>query len=105
MEQYRQTLLGRALADVLGALASEIPDEIEKPLEPLPPMYTHQSMDLTAKVESFNRFMGKWSLQVQLTPDSLTLDQNLVDLHLPTTESSMEMLVKMEEAHSAVGRP
>jgi hypothetical protein len=100
MEEYRPTLLGRALADVLqemerdGAIAEADSDVLfamfdhamraefaaaepkprkseAPPTAPTaPPLFTHRSMDLQGTAQSFNRFMDKWTVHATLSTTS-----------------------------------
>lgn len=82
MDEYRQSVLGRALADALQALeaASTVDprdgDEIfalfdDAMRELLPAAQpTHEALELRARTEAYNRFLDKWSLAVALQSDS-----------------------------------
>lgn len=136
MDGYRQTLLGRALADVLremeadssgidgdevfavfdevmreeltaavratkqretkshqqAASATAPPTRSKAPATSeaaqdatataaAPAVFTHQSMEVTAKLESFNRFADDWSLQAAVASGDLVLDRAPVRWH------------------------
>ncbi|TYZ69074.1 hypothetical protein PybrP1_008452 [[Pythium] brassicae (nom. inval.)] len=74
MDEYRQSVLGRALADALQALEAAgtvdgregdaifalFDDAVREVLEEARP--THEALELRAHVDAYNRFMDKWSL-------------------------------------------
>ncbi|KAE9288165.1 hypothetical protein PF008_g26213 [Phytophthora fragariae] len=62
MDGYRQTLLGRTLADALRDLEEE-----------------RDALELTA----FNRFLDDWSVQARALPQDMRLNHCVADLHLP----------------------
>ncbi|KAG7396676.1 hypothetical protein PHYBOEH_001904 [Phytophthora boehmeriae] len=104
MDGYRQTLLGRALADALqeleqtegvdcldGDLLFSLFDEAmrlelrdsKKRTEEGQKTFTHGSLELSGQVTAFNRFMDDWSVQTRVASGDLKLDQGVMDLHLP----------------------
>lgn len=136
MDEYRQTLLGRALADVLQemeaehSLVPEIGDQLfsifdgvlrdelrsvqpakprgsnnkKKPKPNATPAadgaveLTHETMQLTGHVASFNRFMETWSVQVGMdSTDALKLDHVAHALPTPSGGCDQELLVKLHE--------
>lgn len=145
MDGYRQSLLGRALADVLQSLEAEGIDgdevfalfddaareELSAGLhaassrrrraqggdqEGKDPgsVFTHKTMELSARLRSFNRFEDKWSLQAEVPSGGLLLDG--VPVHWATTtngvgesrghrdgseQQELPMLVKLQELETA----
>lgn len=134
MDEYRQTLLGRALADVLQemeaahSLVPEIGDQLfaifdgvlrdelrfvqpaktrgsskKKPKHNAIPAadaveLTHETLQLTGHVTSFNRFMDTWSVHVGMeSTDALTLDHVAHALPTPSGGCDQELLVKLHE--------
>lgn len=134
MDEYRQTLLGRALADVLQemegshSLAPEIGDQLfsifddvlhdelrsvrparsrsskKKPKPNETPAadgaveLTHEILQLSGHVASFNRFMETWSVHVDMsTRDTLSLDHVPHALPTPSAACVQELLVKLHQ--------
>lgn len=134
MDEYRQSLAGRALADVLQELEGSstidaqagdmlfhlfdaaVQEEFhqskqqkaadgenaadEVPLSP-PALFTHTSLELRAGVESYNRFMDKWSVVVALNGSDnsvLLLDKARV----PLPPAASRMLIKLHRPPTTV---
>ncbi|KAL4158501.1 hypothetical protein PRNP1_004277 [Phytophthora ramorum] len=107
MDGYRQTLLGRALADALQDLEKERGDhnDLEVDGDLLFSLFdesmelelrdsgqegrtfTHESLELTGKVTAFNRFLGDWSVQARVMPRDIKLDHCVADLQLPQQQN------------------
>lgn len=139
MDEYRQSLAGRALADVLqelegsGAIDAQAgdtlfdlfdaavceefhqskqqiddangdDDEVEAQETPLPPvLFTHTSLELRARVESYNRYMDKWSVAAALNDSNnsvLLLDK--ASVKLPPAAS--RMLIKLHRPPPSMAR-
>ncbi|KAG1695911.1 hypothetical protein DVH05_019266 [Phytophthora capsici] len=108
MDGYRQTLLGRALADALqdleeegggdeglevdgdllyslfdDAIQFELRDRGGKKHEGVVRAFTHNSLKLTGQVTAFNRFMDDWSVLARVVPQDIQLNNGVADLHLP----------------------
>lgn len=108
MDGYRQTLLGRALADALreveradGDLLFELFDEaMRRELRTKTrsrQTHTHDTLELTGRVTAFNRFMDDWNVQAQVTPRDVKLDHAVADLHLPgQQEQEQEIPVRLK---------
>ncbi|KAG7389037.1 hypothetical protein PHYPSEUDO_011306 [Phytophthora pseudosyringae] len=116
MDGFRQTLLGRALADALQdlekerggadggpevdgdllfllfdeAVQSELRDRRCKEGEGRPRTFTHESLELKGQVTAFNRFMGDWSVLVRTKPQDIRLNHGVADLHLPMLSHEQE---------------
>ncbi|KAE8892974.1 hypothetical protein PF005_g17274 [Phytophthora fragariae] len=96
MDGYRQTLLGRALADALRELEEES-DALEVDGDLLFSLFdvamqaelgretpfTHESVELTGQLTAFNRFLDDWSVQARALPQDIRLNHCVADLHLP----------------------
>ncbi|KAE9033324.1 hypothetical protein PR002_g8733 [Phytophthora rubi] len=82
MDGYRQTLLGRTLADALRDLEEER-DALELRRETPGRTFTHESVELTGQLTAFNRFLDDWSVQARALPQDMRLNHCVADLHLP----------------------
>ncbi|GAB9473020.1 hypothetical protein Gpo141_00010183 [Globisporangium polare] len=129
MDEYRQSLAGRALADVLQELESsgtidaqagdtlfdlfdaavreeflQAKQQSDAPVagegetgdeeQQTPRPFTHTSLELRAGVESYNRFMDKWSVVAVLAGSdnsALLLDK----ARLPLPPAASRMLIKL----------
>lgn len=110
MDEYRQSVLGRALADVLqdleggGDLDAAAGDALfalfdaaaREQLSETPA--THETLALRAQTDTYNRFLDKWSLAVTLPPgeeqggdSALTMD----GASWPLPRTCTHMLVKL----------
>lgn len=137
MDEYRQSLAGRALADVLQELEGSstidtqagdmlfhlfdvaVREEFYQPKQqkaadgenaadeeheapPSPPaLFTHTSLELRAGVESYNRFMDKWSVVAALNGSdnsALLLDKARV----PLPPAASRMLIKLHRPPATV---
>ncbi|POM63062.1 hypothetical protein PHPALM_27703 [Phytophthora palmivora] len=121
MDGYRQTLLGRALADALqdlekerqdgdtnveidGDLIFELFDEAmqlelhdrRKDPEGMVRVFTHPSLELTGQVTAFNRFMDDWSVQARMKPQDIELNHSVANLHLPKQNQEQEVVMRLK---------
>ncbi|TMW58113.1 hypothetical protein Poli38472_011701 [Pythium oligandrum] len=131
MDAYRQTLLGRSLADVLQTLEREQqlrpeqsdaifelfdqvlreefaaaepkpkkrsrtnPSDTTSPPSPSPPLFTHQTLQLHGKVQSFNRFMDQWTLHAEIPADGVALDGQVHE------QEASDLLLKLHKMLSS----
>ncbi|KAG6584880.1 uncharacterized protein IUM83_16568 [Phytophthora cinnamomi] len=101
MDGYRQTLLGRALADALRELEGEL--ELDGDLlfalfdeamqAELRRTSTHETLELAGQLTAFNRFLDDWSVQARAQPHDIRLNHCVADLHLPQQDQGGEQEV------------
>ncbi|CEG44978.1 uncharacterized protein PHALS_01301 [Plasmopara halstedii] len=124
MDGYRQSLLGRALADALqdlekeqyenGADISGNTGKLDGDLlftyfdqamqlelsdngqENLTQTFTHDLLKLTGRVTAFNRFENDWSLLAQVRSQDIHLDHSLLNLHLPHEHHEQELSMRLK---------
>ncbi|CAH0521983.1 unnamed protein product [Peronospora belbahrii] len=130
MDGYRQTLLGRALADALRELEMEQEEEKidavdlsvdgdhvfrlfdqvmqaelrngSKSQEKKGRIYTHESLELKGQVVAFNRFLNDWSVQARVNTRDMKLNRSVANLHLPNEELGQEQEVTIKVAMLSV---
>ncbi|GMF66847.1 unnamed protein product [Phytophthora fragariaefolia] len=108
MDGYRQTLLGRALADALR----ELELELEQQQQQAPPLdgdllfslfdeavqtqlrqdapFTHEALELAGQLTAFNRFLADWSVQARVRPQDVRLNHCVADLHVPPQQQQQQ---------------
>ncbi|KAL3656779.1 hypothetical protein V7S43_018338 [Phytophthora oleae] len=121
LDGYRQTLLGRALADALQdlekegggddalevdgdllyslfdeAMQLELRDRRGKDQENAVRTSTHESLKLTGQITAFNRFMDDWSVLARARPQDIRLNHGVADLHLPQVQEGGQVAMRLK---------
>ncbi|CAI5716585.1 unnamed protein product [Peronospora destructor] len=125
MDGYRQTLLGRALADALRelekeqeegktsaegldidgdyvfllfdeAMRAELRDRSSSQEEQAR-TFTHETLELTGQIIAFNRFMDDWSLRACANACDIKLNNCVAGLHLPQQGQKVAIRLKLRQ--------
>ncbi|RQM12842.1 hypothetical protein DD237_007429 [Peronospora effusa] len=125
MDGYRQTLLGRALADALRelekeqeegdtdagglkidgdyvfvlfdkAMRAELRDR-NNSQEEQAQTFTHETLELTGQITAFNRFMEDWSLRACANACDIKLNNCVAGLHLPQQGQEVAIRLKLRQ--------
>jgi hypothetical protein len=126
MEEYRSSVLGRALADVLQEIMENLPpsatltengrdigdemfqlfDEIlqeefkkanKKDSNAMPNTFTHANLHLHGQVNAYNNYENQWSVECQVQQEDLRLGPRALSLDLPHHVHTIPLLMKLHQ--------